>query len=70
MNSIITKGIFSSYGFSFVIFIVLGIYLLSRSLKLNRNSCIDKKKVIVGIISLIVGIVFFVLYIVQLKNIL
>lgn len=67
MSSIFYKGIFTSYGFFAVILFALGFFLLAKTRR-TTHSRTDTKIYIYGIISLIVAITYFVLYVKQIKH--
>jgi len=67
VQSIAYKGIFTSYGFFAVILFALGIFLLTKSRR-TTYSLTDKRIYVGGIISIILAVIYFVMYIGQIKH--
>lgn len=67
MDSIVYKGIFTSYGFLAIIFFALGLFLFTQTRR-TLYSHTDFKVYICGAVSFVVSIYYLVLYIGQIKH--
>lgn len=70
MKSIVYPGIFTSHGFLAAVFVAFGLSLIFKAVnKQSEFARSDKKLYVAGGFSVLLGLVFSIMYVMQIKSI-